>query len=200
MAPTFVGDSIHETAGDKASEAMTGGSLLGGPGMTEMPGLQAALAAASAAMHAAGQSMPPPAPLMLQPDHSHSQVCTSASQHALSLNTSYKHLAFPVQSCNFLLYSAALRCWCRHRRCLWRSSCLMPDKYCILRLQAFCLQAPVAVGDQYSNMDLSYDGSHANRWDTAALVNPPPSATMPLEHTSLVQQPLLQDEQPSSNN
>ena len=78
MAPTFVGDSIHETEGDKASEAMTGGSLLGGPGMTEMPGLQAALAAASAAMQAAGQSMPPPAPLMLQPDHSLSQVGTLA--------------------------------------------------------------------------------------------------------------------------
>ena len=76
MAPTFVGDSIHETAGEKASEAMTGGSLLGGPGMTEMPGLQAALAAASAAMQAAGQSMPPPAPLVLQPDHTLSQACT----------------------------------------------------------------------------------------------------------------------------
>lgn len=75
MAPTFVGDSIHETEGDKASEAMTGGSLLGGPGMTEMPGLQAALAAASAAMQAAGQSMPPPAPLTQQPPHSLSQVC-----------------------------------------------------------------------------------------------------------------------------
>lgn len=74
MAPTFVGDSIHETEGDKASEAMTGGSLLGGPGMNEMPGLQAALAAASAAMQAAGQSMPPPAPLMLQPDHMLSQA------------------------------------------------------------------------------------------------------------------------------
>ena len=74
MAPTFVGDSIHETEGDRASEAMTGGSLLGGAGMTEMPGLQAALAAASAAMQAAGQSMPPPAPLILQPDHTLLQV------------------------------------------------------------------------------------------------------------------------------
>lgn len=75
MAPTFVGDSIHETEGDKGSEAMTGGSLLAGPGMTEMPGLQAALAAASAAMQAAGQSMPPPAPLTLQPDRALSQAC-----------------------------------------------------------------------------------------------------------------------------
>ena len=74
IAPTFVGDSIHETEGDKASEAMTGGSLLGGPGMTEMPGLQAALAAASAAMQAASQSMPPPAPLMVQPDPMLSQA------------------------------------------------------------------------------------------------------------------------------
>ena len=75
MAPTFVGDSLHETEGDKGSEAMTGGSLLAGPGMTEMPGLQAALAAASAAMQAAGQSMPPPAPLTLQPDRALSQAC-----------------------------------------------------------------------------------------------------------------------------
>ena len=74
MAPTFVGDSIHETEGDKASEAMTGGSLLGGAGMTEMPGLQAALAAASAAMQAAGQSMPASVPLMQQPDQSVSPV------------------------------------------------------------------------------------------------------------------------------
>lgn len=76
----------------------------------------------------------------------------------------------------------------------------MPDRYCILRLQAFYLQAPVAAGDQYGNMDLAYDGSPANRWDSAALANPPPSASMPLEHTSLVQQPLLQDEQPTSDN
>ncbi len=74
MAPTFVGDSIHQTDAEKASEAMIGGSLLGGPGMTEMPGLQAALAAASAAMQAAGQSMPPPAPLMHHSDHTLSQV------------------------------------------------------------------------------------------------------------------------------
>ncbi|KAL3142884.1 hypothetical protein ABBQ38_003173 [Trebouxia sp. C0009 RCD-2024] len=133
MAPTFVGDSIHETDGDKGSEAMTGGSLLGGPGMTEMPGLQAALAAASAAMQAAGQSMPPPAPHMLQPDQTISQ-------------------------------------------------------------------APVAVGHQYGSMDMPYDGSHATRWDPAGLVNPPAMASMPLEHTSLVQQPLLQNEQPTANN
>lgn len=61
------------------------------------------------------------------------------------------------------------------------------------------MQAPVAVGDQYGNMNLSYNGSQANRWDPAALVNPPPSASVPLEHTSLVQQP-LQDEQLASNN
>ena len=85
MAPTFVGDSIHETDEDKGSEAMTGGSLLGGPGMTEMPGLQAALAAASAAMQAAGQSMPPPAPHMLQPDHTHSQACASLPQQRTSI-------------------------------------------------------------------------------------------------------------------
>ena len=200
MAPTFVGDSIHETEGNKGSEAMTGGSLLGGPGMTEMPGLQAALAAASAAMQAAGQSMPPPAPLTLQPDHSLSQVCILPPQHASMVNTPYTHLAFPVQSCSSVLYSAARRCWQKHRRCLQCTSCLTADRYCILRLQALCLQAPVAVGDQYGNMDLSYDGSHANRWDSAALVNPPPSASMPLEHTSLVQQPLLQDEPPTSNN
>lgn len=118
MAPTFVGDSIHETEVNKASEAMTGGSLLGGPGMTEMPGLQAALAAASAAMQAAGQAMPPPAPLMLQPDHSLSQVCTLPPQHASMVNTPCTHLAFPVQSCRFLLYSAALRCWRRHSKWL----------------------------------------------------------------------------------
>ena len=76
----------------------------------------------------------------------------------------------------------------------------MPDRYCILRLQVFCFQAPVVVRDQYGNMDLTYDGSHANRWDSAALVNPLPNATMPLEHTSLVQQPLLQDEQPTPDN
>lgn len=88
MAPTFVGDSIHETDGDKGSEAMTGGSLLGGPGMTEMPGLQAALAAASAAMQAAGQSMPPPAPHMLQPDQTISQArfySTSEYSHSRGL-------------------------------------------------------------------------------------------------------------------
>ena len=76
----------------------------------------------------------------------------------------------------------------------------MSDSFCTLILQAFCLQAPLAVGDQYGNMDLSYHGSHSNRWESAALVNAPPGATMPLEHTSLVQQPLLQDEQPTSNN
>ena len=76
----------------------------------------------------------------------------------------------------------------------------MLDRVCPLRLQAFCLQAPTADGTQYGSMDLTYDGSHANRWDSAALANPPPSATTPLEHTSLVQQPLLQDEQPSSHN
>ena len=60
MAPTFVGDSMHQPGEDKVSEAMTGGSLLGEAGMTEIPGLQAALAAASAAMQAEGQSMPTP--------------------------------------------------------------------------------------------------------------------------------------------
>ena len=84
MAPTFVGDSIHQTDDEKASEAMTGGSLLGGPGMTEMPGLQAALAAASAAMQAAGQSMPPPAPITQHHHHSLSQVCSATLCIALS--------------------------------------------------------------------------------------------------------------------
>ena len=74
MAPTFIGDSIHQTDGEKASEAMIGGSLLGGAGMTDMPGLQAALAAASAAMEAAGQSMPPPAAHMQHHDPVMSQV------------------------------------------------------------------------------------------------------------------------------
>ena len=75
MAPTFIGDSMHQSEGDKVSEAMTGGSLLGGGGMPEMPGLQAALAAASAAMQAAGQSMPPPASLLHHPHHTLPQVC-----------------------------------------------------------------------------------------------------------------------------
>ncbi|KAL0026377.1 hypothetical protein WJX79_004336 [Trebouxia sp. C0005] len=77
MAPTFVGDSIHQTDDEKASEAMTGGSLLGGPGMTEMPGLQAALAAASAAMQAASQAMPPPGPISHQQDPTLSQAPVS---------------------------------------------------------------------------------------------------------------------------
>ena len=79
MAPTFVGDSIHQTDDEKASEAMTGGSLVGGAGMTEMPGLQAALAAASAAMQAASQAMPPPAPISHQQDPTLSQVCCSTN-------------------------------------------------------------------------------------------------------------------------
>lgn len=79
MAPTFVGDSIHQTDDEKASEAMTGGSLLGGSGMTEMPGLQAALAAASAAMQAASQAMPPPAPISHQQDPTLSQVRCSTN-------------------------------------------------------------------------------------------------------------------------
>ncbi len=94
MAPTFVGDSIHETDGDKGSEAMTGGSLLGAPGMTEMPVLQAALAAASAAMQAAGQSMPPPAPHMLQPDHTHSQA--RASHHTSTAGNFYTRGVFCI--------------------------------------------------------------------------------------------------------
>ena len=73
MAPTFVGDSIHQSGEDKASEAMTGGSLLG-EGMTEMPGLQAALAAASAAMQAEGQAMLPPAAPLQQHSHAADQV------------------------------------------------------------------------------------------------------------------------------
>ena len=56
MAPTFVGDQ----AAMGQSEAMTGGSLLPAEDIPEMPGLSAALAAASAAMQAAGEAMPPP--------------------------------------------------------------------------------------------------------------------------------------------
>lgn len=63
MAPTFVGDQ----AAVGHSEAMTGGSLLPAEDIPEMPGLSAALAAASAAMHAAGEAMP--APLNMQQPH-----------------------------------------------------------------------------------------------------------------------------------
>lgn len=63
VAPTFVGDQ----AAVGTSEAMTGGSLLSAEVMPEMPGLSAALAAASAAMQAAGESMP--APLSIQHPH-----------------------------------------------------------------------------------------------------------------------------------
>lgn len=63
MAPTFVGDQA--TVGH--SEAMTGGSLLPAEDIPEMPGLSAALAAASAAMQAAGEAMP--APLNMQQPH-----------------------------------------------------------------------------------------------------------------------------------
>ena len=47
--------------------------------MTEMPGLQAALAAASAAMQAASQAMPPPAPISHQQDPTLSQVRCSTT-------------------------------------------------------------------------------------------------------------------------
>ena len=62
MAPTFVGD---QAVGQ--SEAMTGGSLLPAEDIPEMPGLSAALAAASAAMQAAGEAMP--APIGMQQPH-----------------------------------------------------------------------------------------------------------------------------------
>lgn len=96
IAPTFVGDSIHQTDDEKASEAMTGGSLLGGPGMTEMPGLQAALAAASAAMQAAGQSMPPPAPLTQHQHHTLSQVGSAPSASHSHVGLHHHCLCLPV--------------------------------------------------------------------------------------------------------
>lgn len=77
----------------------------------------------------------------------------------------------------------------------------MPNRdVCGQQVLVTCLQAPVAVGNHYGSMDMPYDGSHASRWDPAGLVNPAASASMPLGHPSLVQQPLLQDEQPSANN
>ena len=85
VAPTFVGDQA--TAG--TSEAMTGGSLLSAEVMPEMPGLSAALAAASAAMQAAGDSMP--APLSIQQPHD-AQVSHLASMSAYLAGTTHLHV------------------------------------------------------------------------------------------------------------
>ena len=59
-----------------------------------------------------------------------------------------------------------------------------------------CLQAPVSVGDRYNGTsDMSYDSNHASRgWDSSSLVNAPVSSAMPLDHATLVQQPLPDDD------
>ena len=59
-----------------------------------------------------------------------------------------------------------------------------------------CLQAPVSVGDRYNGtLDMSYDSNHASRgWDSSSLVNAPVSGAMPLDHATLVQQPLPDDD------
>lgn len=55
----------------------------------------------------------------------------------------------------------------------------------------------MATVDHHGAMDMSYDGTQANRsWDPTALVNPSAIASMDLQHTSLVQQPLPQDDLP----
>jgi len=63
-------------------------------------------------------------------------------------------------------------------------------------LHKTCMQAPVSVGDRYNGtLDMSYDSNHASRgWDSSSLVSAPVSGAMPLEHATLVQQPLPDDD------
>lgn len=64
------------------------------------------------------------------------------------------------------------------------------------KLHRTCLQAPVSVGNRYNGtLDMSYDSNHASRgWDSSSLVSAPVSGAMPLEHATLVQQPLPDDD------
>ena len=63
------------------------------------------------------------------------------------------------------------------------------------------MQAPVSIGDHYGTMDMSYDATQASRgWDAATLVNAPVSGAMPLEHATLVQQPLPDGDHPAAQN
>ena len=55
----------------------------------------------------------------------------------------------------------------------------------------------MTAGDHYGGIDMPYEAPPAGTgWDASSLVNPPVSGAMPLEHATLVQQPLPHDGQP----
>lgn len=84
------------------------------------------------------------------------------------------------------------RCCCSHCRVCTNSTIVSGCN----NLHKLCLQAPVSVGDRYNGtLDMSYDSNQASRgWDSSSLVNAPVSGAMPLEHATLVQQPLPDDD------
>lgn len=98
MAPTFVGDQ----AAMGQSEAMTGGSLLPAEDIPEMPGLSAALAAASAAMQAAGEAMPPPISM-------HQTSAQVGLLHGICLST-FDPSVNGIPACNVLAQSLLVSC------------------------------------------------------------------------------------------